>query len=113
MTFVDWDDLHRWAMINKVLDLGIPEPQETYSSSPHLYDELDIPEGTKGRLPRAAQTRAGLGAEVLEDLGETGGKGGGGRRASGGSGGLGGGQGGRGPRGRSGDSHDAGFQSQQ
>ena len=74
VTFVDWDDLHRWAMINKVLDLGIPEPQETYSSSPHLYDDLDIPEGTKGRLPRAAQTREGLGAEVLEDLGETGGR---------------------------------------
>ncbi len=72
VTFVDWDDLHRWAMINKVLDLGMPEPQETYSSSPHLYSDLDIPEGSKGRLPRAQQTREGLGAEVLEDLGETG-----------------------------------------
>jgi superfamily II DNA/RNA helicase len=113
VTFVDWDDLHRWGMINKVLDLGIPEPQETYSSSPHLYAELDIPEGTKGRLPRAAQTRAGLGAEVLEDLGETGGKGGGrgggkggGRRGPAGSSGS-GGQGGRGPRGRSGDGRGA------
>ena len=54
VTFVDWDDLHRWGMINKVLDLGMPEPQETYSSSPHLYSDLDIPEGSKGRLPRAA-----------------------------------------------------------
>jgi superfamily II DNA/RNA helicase len=72
VTFVDWDDLHRWGMINKVLDLGMPEPQETYSSSPHLYSDLDIPEGSKGRLPRAQQTREGLGAEVLEDLGETG-----------------------------------------
>jgi superfamily II DNA/RNA helicase len=72
VTFVDWDDLHRWAMINKVLDLGMPEPQETYSSSPHLYSDLDIPEGSKGRLPRALRTREGLGAEVLEDLGETG-----------------------------------------
>ena len=103
VTFVDWDDLHRWGMINKVLDLGIPEPQETYSSSPHLYAELDIPEGTKGRLPRAAQTRAGLGAEVIEDLGETGGKGGGGRRGAGGASGSAGsgGLGGRGPRRRS------------
>ena len=72
VTFVDWDDLHRWGMINKVLDLGMPEPQETYSSSAHLYDDLDIPEGTKGRLPRAKQTREGLNAETLEDLGETG-----------------------------------------
>jgi superfamily II DNA/RNA helicase len=91
VTFVDWDDLHRWAMINKVLDLGMPEPQETYSSSPHLYSDLDIPEGSKGRLPRALQTREGLGAEVLEDLGETG-KGAGRRGPTGGD------RGGRGPR---------------
>ena len=83
VTFVDWDDLHRWGMINKVLDLGMPEPMETYSSSPHLYSDLDIPVGSKGRLPRAQQTREGLGAEVLEDLGETG-KGAGRRGPSGG-----------------------------
>ncbi|MGZ6826901.1 MAG: hypothetical protein ACXVGH_08915, partial [Mycobacteriales bacterium] len=45
---------------------------ETYSSSKHLFSDLDIPEGVKGHLPRAAQTRAGLDAEVLEDVGETG-----------------------------------------
>ena len=95
VTFVDWDDLHRWGMINRVLDLGMPEPQETYSSSPHLYSDLDIPEGSKGRLPRAQQTRQGLGAEVLEDLGETGK--GAGRRAQGGHG-----QGGQGGQARSG-----------
>jgi superfamily II DNA/RNA helicase len=72
VTFVDWDDLPRWSLIDKALDLGIPEPQETYSSSPHLFDDLDIPEGTKGTLPRAARTRAGLDAETVEDLGETG-----------------------------------------
>ncbi|WP_164984062.1 DEAD/DEAH box helicase, partial [Cellulomonas endophytica] len=72
VTFVDWDDLPRWGLIDKALGLGIPEPVETYSSSPHLYAELDIPEGVKGRLPKEQQTRAGLSAEVLEDLGETG-----------------------------------------
>jgi superfamily II DNA/RNA helicase len=72
VTFVDWDDMPRWSLIDKALDLGIPEPQETYSSSPHLYEDLDIPEGTKGTLPRAARTRAGLDAEAVEDLGETG-----------------------------------------
>ncbi len=72
VTFVDWDDVTRWSMIDKSLDLGIPEAVETYSTSPHFYEELDIPEGTKGRLPRTERTRAGLGAEVLEDLGETG-----------------------------------------
>ena len=50
VTFVDWDDLHKWALINRALEMGIPEPVETYSSSPHLFEELSIPEGTKGRL---------------------------------------------------------------
>jgi superfamily II DNA/RNA helicase len=54
VTFVDWDDLHRWSLISKALELGEDEPRETYSSSPHLYEELDIPEGTKGRLPGAS-----------------------------------------------------------
>ena len=85
VTFVDWDDMPRWGLINKALDLGFPEPVETYSSSAHLYHDLDIPEGTKGTLPRAARIRAGLDAEVLEDLGETGKA----RRGSGGGSGSG------------------------
>ncbi|MFF2297528.1 DEAD/DEAH box helicase [Arthrobacter sp. NPDC058127] len=72
VTFVDWDDVPRWALINKALGLSSPEPVETYSSSPHLFSDLDIPEGTKGRLPRNQRTLAGVDAEVLEDLGETG-----------------------------------------
>jgi superfamily II DNA/RNA helicase len=72
VTFVDWDDLHRWTMINKALDLGIPDPVETYSTSPNFFEDLHIPEGVKGTLPRAERTRAGLSAEVVEDLGETG-----------------------------------------
>ena len=50
MTFVDWDDLHKWSLINKALEMGIPEPVETYSSSPHLFEDLKIAPGTKGRL---------------------------------------------------------------
>ncbi|XBH22213.1 DEAD/DEAH box helicase [Jonesiaceae bacterium BS-20] len=72
VTFVDWDDMPRWSLIDKALELGIPEPIETYSSSSHLFTDLDIPAGTKGKLPKSAQTRAGLNAEVFEDLGETG-----------------------------------------
>ena len=72
VTFVDWDDMPRWGLINKALGLSVPEPVETYSSSPHLFEELDIPEGTKGRLPRDKRVLAGVDAEVLEDLGETG-----------------------------------------
>ncbi|PJJ78753.1 superfamily II DNA/RNA helicase [Salinibacterium amurskyense] len=51
VTFVDWADMLKWTHINKALEMGIPEPVETYSSSPHLFTDLDIPEGTKGRLP--------------------------------------------------------------
>jgi superfamily II DNA/RNA helicase len=72
VTFVDWDDIPRWGLINRQLDLGIPDPEETYSSSDHLYTELDIPTDVTGRLRKSQQTRAGLDAEELEDLGETG-----------------------------------------
>ncbi|HSX96883.1 MAG TPA: DEAD/DEAH box helicase, partial [Streptomyces sp.] len=75
ITLVDWDDIPRWQLINKALDLGFNDPPETYSTSPHLFEELSIPAGTKGVLPRSERTRAGLGAEELEDLGETGGRG--------------------------------------
>ncbi|WP_412080160.1 DEAD/DEAH box helicase [Streptomyces sp. SJL17-1] len=74
VTLVDWDDIPRWQLINKALELDFHDPVETYSSSPHLFEELDIPAGTKGILPRAERTRAGLGAEELEDLGEPGGR---------------------------------------
>ncbi|NKX51572.1 DEAD/DEAH box helicase, partial [Arthrobacter deserti] len=76
VTFVDWDDVPRWGLINKALGLDVPEPLETYSSSPHLFTDLDIPEGTKGRLPRSQRKLAGIDAEKLEDLGETGKRGG-------------------------------------
>ncbi|MFQ6850898.1 DEAD/DEAH box helicase [Streptomyces sp. 35M1] len=75
ITLVDWDDIPRWQLINKALDLQFPDPPETYSTSPHLFEELGIPAGTKGVLPRAERTRAGLRAEEVEDLGETGGRG--------------------------------------
>ncbi|KTR62916.1 DNA helicase, partial [Rothia kristinae] len=69
ITLVDWEDVPRWSLIDKALDLGVPEPVETYSSSPHLYADLGIPKGTKGRLPKDKRTHAGLEAERLEDLG--------------------------------------------
>ncbi|WP_455358613.1 DEAD/DEAH box helicase [Streptomyces sp. SYSU K21746] len=75
ITLVDWDDIPRWQLINKALDLPFNDPEETYSTSAHLYELLGIPAGTKGILPRAERTRAGLGAEEVEDLGETGGRG--------------------------------------
>ncbi|WP_110588676.1 DEAD/DEAH box helicase [Microbacterium suaedae] len=63
VTFVDWDDLHKWALINRALDFGQPEPVETYSTSPHLYSELNIPEGTKGRIAKAPAKKDGQKAD--------------------------------------------------
>ena len=103
VTFVDWDDTPRWSLISKALGLGVPDPLETYHTSPHLFTDLDIPEGTTGRLPRAKRTRAGLDAEVLEDLGGSAprseGRGRGGSRSGGSRGGS--RSGSRGGRGRS------------
>ncbi len=84
ITLVDWDDIPRWQLINKALELDFNDPVETYSSSPHLFSDLSIPAGTKGTLPRSERTRAGLDAEELEDLGETGGRGARGRGGRGG-----------------------------
>ncbi|MYR25780.1 DEAD/DEAH box helicase [Streptomyces sp. SID4945] len=88
VTLVDWDDIPRWQLINKALGLGFPDPAETYSTSPHLFEELKIPAGTKGVLPRSERTRAGLDAEQVEDLGETGGRGKRGAAPAGGRGGT-------------------------
>ena len=52
VTFVDWDDLARWKMIDTALVLGIPEPVETYSSSEHLFEMLNIPAGSSGRMTK-------------------------------------------------------------
>ena len=74
VSFIDWDDVPRWQLINEALGLDFNDPAETYSTSEHLRADLDIPEGVTGELPRGARTRAGLDAEQVEDLGETGGK---------------------------------------
>lgn len=64
ITLVDWADLTRWKTIDRALQLGKPEPVETYSSSDHLYADLDIPEGTIGTIrddestPQAAEPRS-------------------------------------------------------
>ena len=53
VTFVDWDELARWKMIDTALELGLGEPEETYSSSEHLYEILNIPAGSNARMIKA------------------------------------------------------------
>ena len=72
VTLVDWEDMARWAMIDRALRLPFAEPIETYSTSDHIYTGLGIPKEATGQLPKQNRTRAGLAAEEIEDLGETG-----------------------------------------
>lgn len=65
VTLIDWDELNRWAGIDKALSLGIPEPVETYSRSPHLFSDLGIPEGVTGTVRKAKPARD-EDAEVVE-----------------------------------------------
>jgi superfamily II DNA/RNA helicase len=58
ITLIDWDELARWQMIDKALGLGHPDPAETYSSSPHLYEELDIPTDATGSMGPARPAKA-------------------------------------------------------
>ena len=69
VTFVDWEDMPRWVLIDKSMGLGMPQPPETYHTSADLYTDLDIPTDISGTLPTAERNRAGLSAEVEEDLG--------------------------------------------
>ena len=69
VTFVDWEDMPRWRLIDKSMGMDLPEPPETYHTSPWLFTDLDIPTSVTGTLPTADRTRAGLSAEVEEDLG--------------------------------------------
>src|SRR5699024_1499191 len=69
VTLVDWEDMPRWKLIAQALEIEQVEPVETYSASPQLYEDLDIPEGTKSRLPKAQRTREGLESKHTEELG--------------------------------------------
>src|SRR5690606_6018146 len=57
VTFADWEDLHQRALLHRALEFGQPEPVATYSSSPHLFEALNIPAGTKGRIATAPKTQ--------------------------------------------------------
>ncbi|MEV0059662.1 DEAD/DEAH box helicase [Nocardia sp. NPDC050718] len=68
ITLIDWDELHRWESIDKALGLGIPDPAETYSRSPHLYTDLGIPEGVTGVIRKPKPVREE--GDVVEERAE-------------------------------------------
>ncbi len=60
VTFVDWADQTRWKVINNTLGLPFEQPQETYSTSAHLYHDLGIDPAARGRIvpPKPPEPRA-------------------------------------------------------
>ena len=54
VTLVDWDDLHRWKLIDKALGLPFADPIETYSTSEHVFTGLGIAKEAPSRLKPAA-----------------------------------------------------------
>jgi superfamily II DNA/RNA helicase len=74
VTLVDWDELHKWKTISDDLRLDMPEAPETYSTSAHLYSDLDVRADARGRLPHSQRTRAGLDAEYVDTDGDQGGR---------------------------------------
>ncbi|MGB6162942.1 MAG: DEAD/DEAH box helicase [Pseudonocardiaceae bacterium] len=83
ITLVDWDEEPRWKLISDAHELHMPAPAETYSTSEHLFSDLDIPTDSTGRLPLVRRIRAGLAAEPSDSDDRTRG-----RRATGARGGL-------------------------
>ncbi|WP_328352621.1 DEAD/DEAH box helicase [Mycobacterium sp. NBC_00419] len=68
ITLVDWDELERWSMIDKALKLDCADPAETYSNSPHFYEELGIPTEAGGTVGGARKPRqSARGATKTED----------------------------------------------
>ena len=58
ITFVDWADQTRWKVINNTLGLPFERPEETYSTSPHLYHDLGIDPAATGRIARSGSRTA-------------------------------------------------------
>ncbi|EGD55234.1 DEAD/DEAH box helicase [Gordonia neofelifaecis] len=56
ITLVDWDELHRWELIDKALGLDMADPVETYSTSDHLREQLGIPDDATGRIGAPARS---------------------------------------------------------
>jgi len=66
VTFVDWDELARWKMIDTALNLNLGEPEETYSSSDSLFSKFKIPTGSTGRMNVAKKIAPAKSASAAE-----------------------------------------------
>ncbi|HHY07319.1 MAG TPA: DEAD/DEAH box helicase [Corynebacteriales bacterium] len=93
VSLVDWDDIPRWMLIDKALELGIGEPVETYHTSDHLYDDLCIRRDVAGCVGPARQLIGGRRRRRGQGAGRGRGQGGGQGRSRGRGNGRGNGRG--------------------
>ncbi|QPK83717.1 DEAD/DEAH box helicase [Corynebacterium qintianiae] len=55
VTLVGFDEAHKWAAINTELGLEIPQPPAWFSTSPQLYQALNIPDSAAERVGQAVK----------------------------------------------------------
>jgi superfamily II DNA/RNA helicase len=53
ITLLDWSDIPRWKVINRLLNLDFADPIEAYSTSPQLLEDLNIPADVVLKAPAA------------------------------------------------------------
>ncbi len=59
VTLVGYDEALKWTVIDNELELGQPNPPQWFSTSPELYESLDIPEGASDRVGPAQKVLGG------------------------------------------------------
>ena len=59
VTLVGYDELPKWQLINSELNLDNPEPPQWFSTSPELFDALDIPESASATVGPARKVFGG------------------------------------------------------
>lgn len=59
VTLVGYDELLKWGAIDDELELGQPNPPKWFSTSPELFEALDIPEGATERVGPAQKVLGG------------------------------------------------------
>lgn len=68
VTLVGYDELAKWQAINDELGLETPEPPQWFSTSPELFEALDIPEDAQDAVGPAT-TPVGGGAQAVRGQG--------------------------------------------
>ena len=67
VTLVGWDELPRWQMIDDALGLGFREPPQWFSTSPELFEALDIPEGAEEHVGPPRPPQASLDEQINKE----------------------------------------------